>query len=171
MIVILNGPPGIGKTTIAYKLTKKLRRSIVIEVDKVKYFAIDDKRLSDSLDIGDQQVLTMTRALRDTKEFVILDYIFQTKKYFQAFVRQLRAIDRKIYAYRLRSLLSENLHRDKRRPPRMRLGPQVKEISKRLDELGDAVGYTVETTGLSVEKSAEKVYLLIESEIGAAPGR
>lgn len=77
----------------------------------------------------------------------------------------------KVHAYRLRSLLSENIHRDKRRPPRVRLGPQVKEISARLDELGDEVGYTVETTGLSVEKAAEKVYQLIESEIGSVPGR
>ena len=56
MIVMLNGPPGIGKTTIAYKLTKKLKRSVVIEVDKVKYFAVDARRQSDAIDIGDQQV-------------------------------------------------------------------------------------------------------------------
>ncbi len=36
------------------------------------------------------------------------------------------------------------------------MGKRVQELAERLDERGDSVGYTVETTGLSVEKTAKK---------------
>jgi|GEM_PF-3495835 len=36
MIIIINGAPGIGKTTITYKLSKELKKAVVIEADKIK---------------------------------------------------------------------------------------------------------------------------------------
>lgn len=166
MIIVINGPPGIGKTTIAQKLSKKLRKAAVIEVDKVKYFSVDKDQVGESIDLGDQQVFMMIRALKESKVHIIIEYVYESQKYFNAIIRNLRSIDRTVYAYRLRSSLSENIHRDKRRPKTIRLGERVHEIAERLDERGDAVGYTVETTGLSVEKTAEKIFLLISAEIG-----
>ena len=167
MIVIINGPPGIGKSTIAQKLTKKLKRSTCIEVDRVKYFSIDRRKTTEAIDIGDQQVFMMVRALREgSKGCIILDYVYESPKYFQAVVRQLRSLDRNIYAFRLRAVPSEITHRDTRRPKRVQMGARARELAERLDERGDAVGYTVETTGLSVEKTAEKIFMLINAEIG-----
>lgn len=169
MIIIINGPPGIGKSTIARKLTKKLKRAAVIEVDRVKYFSVDARKRTESIDIGDQQVFMMVQALRSSgKANIVLDYVYETPKYFQAVVRKLRSIDRGVYAYRLRAVLAENIHRDKRRPASVQMGQRVRELAARLDEQGDSVGYTVETTGLSVEKTAEKIFLLISAEIGLA---
>ncbi len=82
MIIIINGPPGIGKTTIANKLSKKLRKSLVIEVDRIKYFAVDKKKASEAIDIGDQQVFAMVGALKSSKENIIIDYVYETPKYF-----------------------------------------------------------------------------------------
>jgi len=166
MIIIINGPPGIGKTTIAHKLSKKLKKSIVIEVDRIKYFAVDKRKTTEAIDIGDQHVFMMVGALRSSKENIIIDFVYETPKYFEAVVKQLRVIDRNVYAYRLRCTLADNLKRDKRRTKEVRLGARINEIYARLDERGDSVGYTVETTGLSVEKTAEKIFLLISSEIG-----
>jgi Cdc6-like AAA superfamily ATPase len=168
MIIIINGPPGIGKTTIANKLSKKLKKSLVIEVDRIKYFAVDKRKTTEAIDIGDQQVFAMVGALRSSKENIIIDFVYETPKYFEAVVKQLRAIDRNVFAYRLRCTLTDNLKRDGRRTRDVRLGPRIKEIYSRLDERGDTVGYTVETTGLSVEKTAEKIFLLIGAEIGMA---
>jgi adenylate kinase family enzyme len=168
MIIIINGPPGIGKTTIANKLSKKLGKSIVIEVDRIKYFAIDKRKASEAIDIGDQQVFAMVGALKSSKENIIIDYVYETPKYFDAVVKQFRTIDRTVFAYRLRCTLSDNLKRDKRRTKEVRFGPKIKEIATRLDDRGDTVGYTVESTGLSVEKTAEKIFLLIGAEIGLA---
>jgi adenylate kinase family enzyme len=166
MIIIINGPPGIGKTTIAQKLSKKLKKSVVIEVDRIKYFAVDKRKTTEAIDIGDQHVFMMVGALRSSKENIIIDFVYETPKYFEAVVKQLRGIDRNVYAYRLRCTLADNLKRDKRRTKEVRLGPRINEIFGRLDERGDSVGYTVETTGLSVEKTAEKIFLLISAEIG-----
>lgn len=169
MIIIINGPPGIGKTTIAHKLSKKLKKAIVIELDKVKYYSVDARKATEAIDIADQQVFMMVRVLRaDSKENIILDYVYETPKYLQAVVRQLRAIDKNVYAFRLRSTLGENLKRDKRRSKNVRLGARVKELYARLDDRGDTVGYTIETTGLSVEKTAEKIFCLLNAEIGLA---
>ena len=166
MIIIINGPPGIGKTTIAYKLSKKLKKSVVIEVDRIKYFAVDKRKTTEAIDIGDQHVFMMVGALRSSKENIIIDFVYETPKYFEAVVKQFRAIDRNVYAFRLRCTLADNLKRDRRRAKDVRLGSRINEIFARLDERGDSVGYTVETTGLSVEKTAEKIFLLISAEIG-----
>ncbi len=166
MIIIVNGAPGIGKTTIAHKLSKKLKKAIVIEVDKIKYFAVDSLKSTDSLDIADHQLFMMIRALRSDKDCIILGHVYDSPKYFQAIVRQLKPHDRKLFAFKLRSTLGENVKRDHRRPKNLRLGDHVNDLARRLDEQGDAVGYTVETTGLSVEKTADKIHHLIEAEIG-----
>ncbi len=168
MIVIINGPPGIGKTTIAYKLGKKLKKASVIEVDRFKYFTVDKRKTTESIDLADEQVFAMVRALRESKRNIILEFVYDAPKYFQTIVRQCKAIDKQVYAFRLRGHIEANIHRDSRRPKDIRLGSKVRLIHERMDKLGDTVGYTVETTGLSVEKTAEKIYLLINSEIGFA---
>jgi len=168
MIVIINGPPGIGKTTIANKLSKKLTKVSVIEVDRFKYFTVDKRKTTESIDLADEQVFAMMYALRESKRNIILEFIYDAPKYFQAIVRQCKTIDKQVYAFRLRAHIDANTHRDTRRPKNLRLGSKVKLIHERMDKLGDAVGYTVETTGLSVEKTAEKIYLLIDGEIGFA---
>lgn len=166
MIIIINGPPGIGKSTIAQKLSKKLKKAAVIEVDRIKYFSVDERKTTDALDIADQQIVLMVKALKETKSHIILEYVYDSPKYFQAVVKHLRGLDRNVFAYRLRSSLRENVGRDNRRPKNIRLGKRVHELQQRLDECGDTLGYTVETTGLSVEKTADKVYRLIGAEIG-----
>jgi len=168
MIVIINGPPGIGKSTIANKLGKKLKKASVIEVDRFKYFTIDKRKTTEGIDLADEQVFAMVNALRESKRSIILEYVYDSPTYFQAIVRQCKTIDKQVFAFRLRANIEANIHRDSRRPRDVRLGSKVKLIHERMDKLGDAVGYTVETTGLSVEKTAEKIYLLINSEIGFA---
>jgi tRNA uridine 5-carbamoylmethylation protein Kti12 len=168
MIVIINGPPGIGKTTIATKLSKKLKRASVIEVDRFKYFTVDKRKATESIDLADEQMFAMMEALREDRRNLIIEYTYDSPRYFQAIVRRCKGIDKEVYAFRLRAHLDDNVRRDKRRPREIRLGTKVTQIHQRMDELGDSLGYTVESTGLSVEKTTEKIYLLINAEIGYA---
>jgi broad-specificity NMP kinase len=168
MIVIINGPPGIGKTTVAMKLCKKLKMASAIEVDRFKYFTVDKRKETESIDLADEQMFSMIEALREDRRNIIIEYTYDSARYFQAIVRRCRGIDNEVYAFRLRAHINDNVKRDKRRPKNIRLDARVNQIHERMDELGDAVGYTVETTGLSVEKTAEKIYLLINAEIGYA---
>jgi uridine kinase len=60
-IIIIDGPMGSGKTTVATILHKKLKRTAHIGLDRIKWFISDFKRIPEDNEIIRSVVVAMTK--------------------------------------------------------------------------------------------------------------
>ena len=91
-VLILNGPTGTGKNTIAEILSKKINRSVVIDVDSLRLMVKNPHKASWQSEEGKhQQLLGVSNACLLTKEFIkndfsviILDVLsYETAKFYK----------------------------------------------------------------------------------------
>jgi len=176
MIVIVNGPLGVGKTDVAWKLIEKFDRAIMLDGDylgAVHPFEIHDpQRVAYLYD-------TIYHVARVHAEHgyrnLVVNYVFEKPESLAQLRCALNDIEAVTYAFRLTCSAEEI---DRRIRSRSSDPDRLAWESKRFRELqviqdtnarrGD-LGFVIDTTGLSVEEVAEAIWRDITSEVTIAP--
>jgi len=103
MIVIINGPCGIGKTSVAWELNARFDRSVMLDGDyigAVQPFEIYDEA----------RITYLYRTMRHLVAFhieqgdyhdCVIDYVFESPESLAALRHLLSDLDDEIYAFRL----------------------------------------------------------------------
>jgi GrpB-like predicted nucleotidyltransferase (UPF0157 family)/predicted kinase len=176
MIVIVNGPLGVGKTEVAWKLIEKFERAIMLDGDyfgAVHPFEIYDKQRVDYLYQTLHHVIAFHVA-NGWHNFVI-NYVFETPESLAKLRHLLSDLDDVIYAFRLTCSLEEI---DRRIRSRSNDPDRLAWESKRFRELqaiqnanarrGD-LGFVIDTTNLSSDGVAEAIWRNITEEVALIP--
>ena len=176
MIIILNGPLGVGKTEIAWKLIEKFDRAMMLDGDylgAVHPFEIYAK----------QRVTYLYDTICHIARFhvdhgwrnIVVNYVFETPESLAQLRRALNNIDDVTYAYRLTCNPEEI---DRRIRSRSSEPDRLAWKSKRFRELqviqdhnarrGD-LGYAMDTTGQSIDEVADGIWRDITPEVTIVP--
>lgn len=116
MIIILNGSIAVGKTTISWELSKKLKNSVMLDGDylgAVNPFKIyDPERICNLYSILEYLVkFYITKGYSN----IIINYIFETPNQLSELTNRLRLINTNINAYWLTCSVEEQESRIKSR--------------------------------------------------------
>jgi len=176
MIVIINGPLGIGKTETAWALLDLFNRAVMLDGDyigAVRPFAIyDAQRLSD---LFDTLHLLVDHYQKKGYPHVIINYIFETPAQLAELRKRLAELEPRILAYRLTcglDLLEQRIRG--RTSPGVRQeweiarAHQLTDILETNARLGD-LGLMVDTTCLDVSQAAQAIWDLIHEEVHLSP--
>ncbi len=177
MIVIINGPLGVGKTEVAWKLIDKFDRAAMLDGDylgAVRPFEIyDDQRIAYLYD-------TICHMARFHAEHgyhnLVVDYIFETPESLAQLRRALNEIDDVTYAYRLTCRPEEIEQRVRKRGNsdpaflawELQRFRELQGIQDRNAWRGD-LGFVIDTTGLTIEEVADAIWRDLTSEVTIVP--
>ncbi len=161
-VIILTGPPGAGKNTIAKILAQKHDACAVVDVDQVRWMVLNPHKAPWEGEEGHcQQQLGAKNACVLTKSFsqnnfdvIILDVLSDETA--QIFLEELNELNPKIVL--LMPTKEEIDRRNTNRPPRLK----EEEIANLYDEQNRLKTYNekIDNSSISAEETAEKINLL-----------
>ena len=167
MILIINGPLGVGKTSVAEALLYRFPRSVMLDGDaigRVHPFEIYDPNRTDYLYRTLAMLLDWHQREGDYEHFVI-NYVFEKPESLARLLAQLHPLDPVIRVFRLRASPETLRARIRKRGGEddaylaweLQRGPELLRIQDAHGP-GDALGEIVETDGLSVAEVAEAIW-------------
>ncbi|MBN1260483.1 MAG: GrpB family protein [Anaerolineae bacterium] len=174
MIVIITGPCGIGKTSVAWALVKRFERAVVLEGDSIgavhPFEIYDDVRI-EYLYQTLRHLIAFHVARGGYHNFVI-DYVFETPASLARLRELLGSVDDDIFVFRLLAddAAIEQRIRQREADPGWYLDryQELVAIQAQAALEGD-MGTPVQTTGLDVEQVAGVIWGLLHDEIIVAP--
>jgi predicted kinase len=155
-VVLLNGPAGVGKTTIGRRLAATARNGVCIHGDELKRFVV--AREPGAVEQGLSYV--GAAALADVNlaagyELVVFEYVFERRAHAKRFLRALRS-DVPVALLTLWAPLEVVAAREAARPGRDRLGERVAACWHALAANRHELGVVVDARG-SVDEVLEKL--------------
>ena len=167
MIVIINGPCGIGKTAVAWELNSRFEKAVMLDGDyigAVHPFEIYDEARIDYLYQTICHLVAYHITHGDYHNFVI-NYVFETPESLAELCQQLAALDDEIYTFRLTASGEEIEARIRKREQDS--DADLRWYLKRYQELvaiqveaatrGD-LGLVMDTTGLRAVEVADAIW-------------
>jgi GrpB-like predicted nucleotidyltransferase (UPF0157 family)/predicted kinase len=167
MIIIINGPCGIGKTSVAWELNARFDRAVMLDGDYVG--AVQPFEIYD-----DERVAYLFRTLRHLIVFhieqggyhdFVINYVFETPEQLAGLRHLLSDLDDVIYAYRL--VASDETIEARIRKRELESDADLRWHLSRYKELvaiqeatakrGD-LGFVVDTTGLTAAEAADAIW-------------
>ncbi|HHB89696.1 MAG TPA: hypothetical protein ENK60_00115 [Anaerolineae bacterium] len=176
MILIINGPLGVGKTTVAEALLQRFPRGVMLDGDAIGHvhpFEIYDPNRTDYL----YRTLAMLVAWHQREggyEHFVINYVFEKPDSLARLLARLRPLDPDIRVFRLRAspetlrarIRKRGSENDAYHAWELERGPELLRIQ---DAQGpdDALGEVIETDGLSVEEVTEAIWARVAGNTNA----
>jgi GrpB-like predicted nucleotidyltransferase (UPF0157 family)/predicted kinase len=178
MIVIINGPCGIGKTSVAWELNARLDRAVMLDGDyigAVHPFEIYDETRIAYLYQTIYHLVAFHIAHGGYRDFVI-NYVFESPESLSELRHLLSDLDDEIYAFRL--VASDEAIEARIRKRELECDADLRWYLKRYKELiaiqdraaarGD-MGLVVDTTDRSADEVAEAIWQNIREAVEIVP--
>jgi chloramphenicol 3-O-phosphotransferase len=173
-VVLLNGPAGVGKTTVGRRLAAAARNGVCIHGDDLRQFVVT--RDVDAVQGGMSYVGGAALAdvfLEAGYDLVVFEFIFSRGRHVERFLRALRA-DAPVHLLTLWAPLTTVIAREAGRPNRERLGARVvqcwRDLAANVEELGvliDAHRPVDEVVRDALQRVEDGAALLGHSAVGA----
>ena len=165
-IVIINGPAGVGKTTISRKLAEFGENSACIHGDDFKGYIINRNIDTVESGLGYKNGATVAaNFVNGGYDLVIFDYVFEEAAYLQKFIDNIN-VECMVYLFTLWTDENTVVHREIKRSGRERLGPRVLECYSTMKTALDQLGLIVDTTHKLPNDIANGIWNKIKSGEG-----
>jgi len=169
-VVVLNGPPGVGKTSTAKLVALAAPGTVCVHGDDLRSFAPKDA----SAHLGGGSTYRAAAAL--TLEYltmgatrVVFDYCFLNRAHVDYFVGRLGAGGDKVTLFTLWALLDVVQRRERERVGREALGQAVEECWTEIAANRSELGEFVDNGNLDARETAQRMLSLIDEHVGIRP--
>ena len=155
-VIILNGPAGVGKTSVGKLLAKESENSVCISGDAIKDFIV---RKTDTVKgrLGYKNGASLIRNYLDAGyKLVIFEYVFPSKQQIDYFFEELK-VDVPVFLYTLWAPLEVVKEREASRVERASLGEQVTKCHQELATNLNDLGHIIHTDQLTLEEVVKTV--------------
>jgi len=142
-IILLNGPAGVGKTTIGRALAATARNGVCIHGDDLKNFIVTRDLTQVAGGLAYKNAASLACNFIDGGyDLVVVDFVFEQPHHVQRFCREISATIA-IHLVTLWAPLPTVLARERARPHRERLGERVIVCYRTLEANLSALGHVV----------------------------
>jgi len=158
VIVVINGPPGVGKTTVSKALAKLRPGTVCIHGDQLRAFAPEDARTHLGGGSTYRAAATLACAyLEMGATRVIFDYCFLRPRHLHYFTERVPP-DVPVHAFTLWAALTTVQDREQGRDARTPLGEAVEECHREIEEHLAELGTKVDAESEAPDVVAELIH-------------
>jgi hypothetical protein len=167
MIIIINGPLGIGKTQTSWAIIRRFARGVMLDADYVAEFHPFDYYNDEHLAYAHATLRVLTaHHISHGFQYFVINWIFETPFQLDRLKRLLVDLGLPIYAFRLICDPEEVERRVRRRnlpdlDYELQRSRELIEILDRAALTGD-IGTPLDTTSLTVEQTADAILRQIQ---------
>jgi 2-phosphoglycerate kinase len=171
VIVIINGPCGIGKTTVAWELNARFDRAVMLDGDyigAVHPFEIYDEARVDYL-YRTLRHLVAFHVEEGGYEHFVINYVFESPETLAQLRALLANLAGPVVAFRLLASDEDLERRIRAREERpdwyLRRYKELVAIQERAAQRGE-MGIPIDTTGLTVEQVVDRIWARLQGPEG-----
>ena len=161
-VLLLTGPPGSGKTSVADIVASRFDRSVHVEADR--FFVVGgyvdpwDPEAHEQNSVVMEIASEVARRYAEAGYFTILEGIFIPGWFYESTRERLRSAPLEVASAILRPPLATTVARARPRTPPKRLGDEILEdLWRAFSDLGPLERYVIEDDTQDAERSAEIV--------------
>jgi chloramphenicol 3-O-phosphotransferase len=167
-IVVLNGPPGVGKTSVARHLAEVDSTTVCISGDALRGFAPDDPAAARAL-LGAGSTYRIGAILAGSyiglgARCVVFDYVFQRPANVELF-RQCAPEGVPLHIVTLWAPLATIVRRDMNRSNGSPVGARVESSVRAMESCLSELGVVVDTHARTVQEVARQIRELVVDEL------
>lgn len=160
-VIILNGPPGVGKTTLAATLRSFVPGTVSISGDELRAFAPADARahLGGGATYRAGGVLSAAFADMGAAR-VLFDYVFLRPAHFRYF-REALPVALSVHVFTLWAPLEIITERDRARAGGQRLGLKLRDTYSEIEQNLPEMGEIIDASSAQAEQLALRIHELV----------
>ncbi len=171
-VVIVTGPAGVGKSSVAGALCRRFEQAARVEIDILSHMVLSGRVSPVPADGADpaarrvqialslRNAAAVARNFAEAGFFTVIDGVIETPGEMDALLAALAGLD-----VRLVTLLPDPATvaaRDQGRPPDERMGARAIELHRVFETNGERRGVRLDSTALSVEQTTDAVLAALE---------
>lgn len=160
-IVIINGPSGVGKSTISNILSRSIKKGVHIDVDILRHLVANSRLVREQIDLAYRNAAALADNFLGAGYAVIVDGVFPTGRDLAAFCRALKTGDAAVFAYTLSGKLQVLQQRDAMKTGTDRHRRRVKKLRNSMHAEADRLGIFIDTTDLGIMQTVEHIRKLL----------
>lgn len=165
-VIILNGPAGVGKTTVGRALAALVPNGACIHGDDLKAFIVTRQEGTVQGGLADVNGATVAANFLDAGyERVVFEFVFEEPRFVTRFLDAYTAAT-PVHLFTLWAPLEVAIAREAARPDRERLGTRVIDCHRTMAAHLDRLGIVIENVGQSVAERAARIHALCGSGAG-----
>lgn len=171
-IIIINGPSGVGKSTISHILSRSIKKGVHIDVDMLRHLVANPRLVREQIDLAYSNAAALADNFLNAGYTVIVDGVFPTGRDLAAFCRALETEDIAVFAYTLSGKLQVLQQRDAMKTGSDRHRRRVKKLRNSMHAEADSLGAFIDTTDLGIMQTVEHIKKMLnrgEGKLKVAP--
>lgn len=165
-VILLNGPPGVGKTTVGTALASLVNNGACIHGDDLKSFIVS--RVEGKVEGGlgyKNGAAVATNFIAAGYELVVFEYVFEKPTHVARFLEFFRP-KVPVHLFTLWAPLKVITEREQARQNCTKLGNRVVECYRTISRNLDQLGHRINNTGAQPIDIAELIYYLSKKNVG-----
>jgi predicted kinase len=160
-VIIINGPSGVGKSTISHILSRSIRKGVHIDVDILRHLVANHRLTREQVALAYRNAASLADNFLAAGYTVIIDGVFPTGKDLVTFRNALKTVNTAIYVYTLSGRLQVIQQREAMKTGSERLKRHVKKLHNSMHADADRLGIIIDTTNLGIMETVAHIKALL----------
>jgi len=165
-VIIINGPSGVGKSTVSHIFSREIRRGVHIDVDILRHLVANHRLTHEQVHLAYRNAAALANNFLAEGYTVIVDGVFPKGGDLAAFRRALDNPRAGVYVYTLSGKLPVIQLREAMKMGSDSYRKRVSKLHRTMEAERRRLGVTIDTTDLSIMETVAKIKDLLARGIG-----
>jgi predicted kinase len=165
-VIIINGPSGVGKSTVSHIFSRDIRNGVHIDVDILRHLVARHQLTHDQVHLAYRNAAALADNFLAEGYTVIVDGVFPKGSDLAAFRRALTTPRAEVYVYTLSGKLPVIQQREAMKTGSDSFRKRVSKLHKAMQAEAERLGVTIDTTDLGIMETVARIKGLLARGVG-----